>query len=199
MATIITDINDLDLTKSYTYADYLTWNFQERLEILKGRIFKMSPAPSRKHQEISIELTGIFYNYFKKTPCNVYVAPFDVRLKNFKKSTSDKEITTVLQPDICVICDKEKLDDRGCIGAPDLIIEILSPGNSKKEMDIKFDLYEENAVKEYWIVEPYQKSILIYTLQNDKYIGLKPIAEEGLVHSPLFPELSFNIEEIFRD
>ena len=199
MATIITDINDLDLTKSYTYADYLTWNFQERLEILKGRIFKMSPAPSRKHQEISIELTGIFYNYFKKTPCNVYVAPFDVRLKNFKKSTSDKEITTVLQPDICVICDKEKLDDRGCIGAPDLIIEILSPGNSKKEMDIKFDLYEENAVKEYWIVEPYQKSILIYTLQNDKYIGLKPIAEEGLVHSPLFPELSFNVEEIFRD
>lgn len=199
MTTIITDINDLDLTKSYTYADYLTWNFQERLEILKGKIFKMSPAPSRKHQEISIELTGIFYNYFKKTPCNVYVAPFDVRLKNFKKSTSDKEITTVLQPDICVICDKEKLDDRGCIGAPDLIIEILSPGNSKKEMDIKFDLYEENAVKEYWIVEPFQKSILIYTLQNDKYIGLKPIAEEGLVHSPLFPELSFNVEEIFRD
>ncbi|WP_269224291.1 Uma2 family endonuclease [Flavobacterium sp. IMCC34518] len=199
MATIITDINDLDLSKSYTYADYLTWNFQERLEILKGRIFKMSPAPSRKHQEISIELTGIFYNYFKKTPCNVYVAPFDVRLKNFKKSTSDKEITTVFQPDICVICDKEKLDDRGCIGAPDLIIEILSPGNSKKEMDIKFDLYEENGVKEYWIVEPYQKSILIYTLQNDKYIGLKPIAEEGLVNSPLFPELSFNVEEIFRD
>jgi Uma2 family endonuclease len=199
MATIITDINDLDLSKSYTYADYLTWNFQERLEILKGRIFKMSPAPSRKHQEISIELTGIFYNYFKKTPCNVYVAPFDVRLKNFKKSTLDKEITTVFQPDICVICDKEKLDDRGCIGAPDLIIEILSPGNSKKEMDIKFDLYEENGVKEYWIVEPFQKSILIYTLQNDKYIGLKPIAEEGLVHSPLFPELSFNVEEIFRD
>jgi Uma2 family endonuclease len=199
MATIITDINDLDLSKSYTYADYLTWNFQERLEILKGRIFKISPAQSRKHQEISIELTGIFYNYFKKTPCNVYAAPFDVRLKNFKKSTSDKEITTVFQPDICVICDKEKLDDRGCIGAPDLIIEILSPGNSKKEMDVKFDLYEENGVKEYWIVEPYQKSILIYTLQNDKYIGLKPIAEEGLVNSPLFPEMSFNVEEIFRD
>ena len=199
METIITDINSLDLSKSYTYADYLTWNFKERLEILKGKIFKMSPAPSRKHQEVLVELTGIFYNYFKKTPCNVYVAPFDVRLKNFKKSTSDQEITTVFQPDICVICDKEKLDDRGCIGAPDLIIEILSPGNSKKEMDIKFDLYEENGVKEYWIVEPYQKSILIYTLQKDTYIGLKPIAEEGLVHSPLFPELSFNVADIFID
>lgn len=199
MATIITDINDLDLTKSYTYADYLTWNFQERLEILKGKIFKMSPAPSRKHQEISFQLSLLFGNYFKNNLCNVYVAPFDVRLINYKKSTSNKEIITVFQPDICVICDKEKLDDRGCIGAPDLIIEILSPGNSKKEMDIKFDLYEENSVKEYWIVEPFQKSILIYTLQNEKYIGLKPIAEEGLVHSPLFPELIFNVEEIFRD
>lgn len=199
METIITDINDLDLTKSYTYADYLTWNFQERLEILKGRIFKMSPAPSRKHQRISKEISGIFYNYFKNKSCEFYVAPFDVRLINYKKSTADNQITTVFQPDICVICDKEKLDDRGCIGAPDLIVEILSPGNSKKEMDIKFDLYEENGVKEYWIVEPFQKSILIYTLQNDTYIGLKPIAEEGLVHSPLFPEMSFNVEEVFKD
>ncbi|MEM0577779.1 Uma2 family endonuclease [Flavobacterium polysaccharolyticum] len=199
METIITDINSLDLSKSYTYADYLTWNFKERLEILKGKIFKMSPAPSRKHQEVSFQLSLLFGNFFKATPCNVYYAPFDVRLKNFKRSTSDQEITTVVQPDICLICDKEKLDDRGCLGAPDLIIEILSPGNSKKEMDIKFDLYEENAVKEYWIVEPYQKSILIYTLQKDKYIGLKPIAEEGLVHSPLFPELSFNVADIFID
>ena len=199
MGTIITDINDLDLTKSYSYADYLSWNFQERLEILKGKIFKMSPAPSRKHQDISIQLTGIFYNYFNKTTCSVYAAPFDVRLKNYKKSTSNNEITTVFQPDICVVCDKDKLDERGCLGAPDLIIEILSPGNSKKVMDIKFDIYEENGVKEYWIVEPFQKSILIFTLQKDKYIGLKPIAEEGLVHSPLFPELSFNVEEIFRE
>ena len=198
MATI-TDINSLDLTKSYTYADYLTWDFQERLEILKGKIFKMSPAPNRKHQEISIQLTGKFYNYFNKTTCSVYAAPFDVRLKNYKKSTANNEITTVFQPDICVVCDKDKLDERGCLGSPDLIIEILSPGNSKKEMDIKFDIYEENGVKEYWIVEPLQKSILIYTLQNDKFIGLKPIAEEGFVHSPLFPELVFNIEEIFRE
>jgi len=198
MATI-NDINTLDLTKSYTYADYLTWDFQERLEILKGKIFKMSPAPSRIHQEVSLQLSLVFGNFFKKTPCNVYVAPFDVRLINYKKSTSDKEISTVFQPDICVICDKDKLDERGCLGAPDLIIEILSPGNSKKEMDIKFDLYEENSVKEYWIVEPFQKSILIYTMQNDKYIGLKPIAEEGLVISPLFPELSFNVAEVFID
>lgn len=198
MATI-TDINNLDLTKSYTYADYLTWNFQERLEILKGKIFKMSPAPSRKHQEISAKIFRKLDRYFENKSCNIYYAPFDVRLINYKKSTSDKEISTVFQPDICVICDKDKLDDRGCLGAPDLIIEILSPGNSKKEMDIKFDLYEENGVKEYWIVEPYQKSILIYTLQNDRYIGLKPIAEEGLVHSPLFPELSFNVEEVFME
>ena len=196
MATI-TDINSLDLTKSYTYADYLTWNFQERLELLKGKIFKMSPAPSRIHQEVSAKIFRKLDRYLENKTCNIYYAPFDVRLINYKKSTIDKEISTVFQPDICVICDKEKLDDRGCLGAPDLIIEILSPGNSKKEMDIKFDIYEENGVKEYWIVEPLQKSILIYTLQNEKYIGLKPIAEEGLVHSPLFPEMSFDVVDVF--
>ena len=194
---MITDINQLDLSKTYNYADYLTWNFKERLEILKGKIFKMSPAPSRRHQEVSFQMSLIFGNFFKKSTCNVYVAPFDVRLINYKKSSADKEISTVFQPDICVVSDKSKLDDRGCLGVPDLIIEILSPGNSKKEMDIKFDLYEENGVKEYWIVEPLQKSILIYTLQNNTYIGLKPLVEEGLVKSPLFPEMSFDVAEVF--
>ena len=194
---MITDINQLDLSKTYNYADYLTWNFKERLEILKGKIFKMSPAPSRRHQEVSFQMSLIFGNFFKKSTCNVYVAPFDVRLINYKKSSADKEISTVFQPDICVVCDKSKLDDRGCLGAPDLIIEILSPGNSKKEMDIKFHLYEENGVKEYWIVEPLQKSILIYTLHNNTYIGLKPLVEEGLAKSPLFPEMSFDIAEVF--
>ena len=196
MATI-TDIDSLDFSKSYTYADYLTWNFKERLEILKGKIFKMSPALSRRHQEISARIFIKLNRFFENKNCKIYYAPFDVRLINYKKSSADKEISTVFQPDICVVCDKSKLDDRGCLGAPDLIIEILSPGNSKKEMDIKFDLYEENGVKEYWIVEPLQKSILIYTLQNYTYIGLKPLVEEGLVKSPLFPEMSFDIAEVF--
>jgi Uma2 family endonuclease len=103
-----------------------------------------------------------------------------------------------VQPDLCIICDENKLDERGCIGSPDLVIEILSPGNSKKEMKYKFDLYQEAEVKEYWIVNPENKSLQIYQLQNEIYIGLHPLIEEDVIQSPLFPELDFVLEEIFN-
>src|SRR5436190_10181906 len=194
---MITNINDLDLNKTYSYADYLTWSFQKRLEILKGKIFKMSPAPSTAHQKISMKLTGILYNNFKNHSCNLFAAPFDVRLLDSKKSTADKDVFTVVQPDLCVICDENKLDKRGAFGAPDLVIEILSPGNSKKELKYKFDLYEEAGVLEYWIVDPTEKSILIYVLRDNQLIGLHPLIEEDHIRRPLFPKLDFVLEEIF--
>jgi|JI10StandDraft_1071094.scaffolds.fasta_scaffold59602_2 Uma2 family endonuclease len=199
MGKIITNIDQLDLNGSYTYADYLLWQFSERVELIKGKIFKMSPAPSRKHQVFSLRLTRFLDRYFEHKNCGLYVAPFDVRLINFKKSTDNNKVFSVVQPDICVICDTSKLDDKGCIGSPDLVVEILSPGNSKKEMGIKFDLYEENGVKEYWIVEPAENSIFVYTLQNGKYIGLKPFIEDQQMKSPLFPELNFEIKKVFED
>ncbi len=195
---VVTKLSDLDLNKTYSYADYLLWEFQERVELIKGRIFEMSPAPSRKHQIVSRILNRYLDRYFENHSCGLYYAPFDVRLVNFKKSTEDNKVFTVVQPDLCIVCDEEKLDDRGCIGAPDLVIEILSPGNSKKEMGIKFDLYEENGVKEYWIVEPAENSIFIYTLKDGKYSGLKPCIEGQTITSPLFPELDFEIEKIFQ-
>lgn len=195
----ITNINQLDFSKSYSFADYLTWKFQERIELIKGKIFQMSPAPNRFHQTISQNLNFKLFSYFQKQPCSVYAAPFDVRLINFKKSTDETQIKTVVQPDLCIICDRHKLDDKGCIGAPDLIVEILSPGNTDKEMGIKFDLYEENLVKEYWIIEPNDKTIFIYTLQNEKYIGLKPQTHLDKIKSPLFPDFTFEIAEIFKD
>ncbi len=198
MSTIINNINQLDLDGNYTYADYLLWHFNERVEIIKGKIFKMSPAPSRMHQDTSWLLARQIDKIFAKTKCNMYTAPFDVRLIDFKKSTEDNQITSVVQPDLCVVCDSNKLDDKGCIGAPDLIIEILSPGNSKREMTLKFDLYEENSVLEYWIVNQYDKTILIYVLQNGKYIGLKPFTEDCILESPTFPKLKFLINNIFR-
>lgn len=198
METIITNIKQLDLKGSYTYADYLLWQFKERVELIKGKILKMSPAPNSFHQEISFGLSGIFYNFFKNKQCKVYAAPFDVRLINFKESTSDNQITTVVQPDLCVICDRNKIDKKGCIGAPDLIIEILSPGNSKKEMDIKYDLYEENGVLEYWMVNPSEKTISIYVLQNGKYIGIKPLIEDSKLKSPTFPDLTFAVKKVFK-
>lgn len=112
----------------------------------------MSPAPNRIHQKVSGELFGRFYNYFEKHKCQLFHAPFDVRLPDSKKTTEDKSIFTVIQLDLCIICDESKLDDRCGIGAPDLIVEILSPGNTTREMKNKFRLYEEAGVLEYWLV-----------------------------------------------
>ena len=195
---MITNINQLDLDKIYSYADYLTWKFQDRLELIKGKISKMSPAPSTFHQKVSMNLTGILWNEFKNHPCKLFSAPCDVRLLDKKKSTLDKDVFTVVQPDLCVICDEDKLDARGAFGAPDLVIEILSPGNSNKEMKYKYDLYQEAGVLEYWMVNPQDKTLFIYILKEDQFIGLHPLIEEDVINSPLFPQLNFVLEEIFR-
>ncbi|WP_116787690.1 Uma2 family endonuclease [Flavobacterium psychrotrophum] len=194
----ITDISQLDMDKTYSYADYLTWKFQDRLELLKGKIFKMSPAPGRTHQTIVGRFHIELAKYFAKGKCQLYLSPFDVRMLNRKKSTPDKEVYTVVQPDLCVVCSEDKLDERGCNGAPDLVIEILSPGNSKKELGIKFDLYEEAGVLEYWIVEPAEKTVFVYSLVNGKLSGQRPLTEDDLIKSPLFPQLDFSIAEIFE-
>jgi len=198
MGKIITNIKQLDLKGSYTYADYLLWQFNERVELIRGKILKISLAPSSYHQEISWNLTREIDRFFRKSTCKMFAAPFDVRLVKVKESTEDHQITTVVQPDLCVVCDKNKIDEKGCIGAPDLIIEILSPGNSKREMDIKYDLYEENGVREYWIVNPAEQSIAIYVLQNGKYIGIKPLIIDSKLQSPSFEGLSFAVKKIFK-
>lgn len=195
---MITDINELDLNKTYSYADYLTWQFQEKLELIKGKIFKMSPAPSTNHQRISRKLTGFMIYAFKNHSCELFIAPFDVRLLDKKKSALDKEIHTVVQPDLCVICDEAKIDERGGIGAPYLVIEILSPGNSNNEMKYKFDLYQEAGVLEYWIVNPGDKTFFIYVLKDNQFIGMHPLIEEDTIQSKLFPQLDFKLESIFN-
>lgn len=192
---IITDINQLDLNGTYSYADYLFWRLKERVELFKGKIFKMSPAPNVKHQKVSRNLTIDLGNIFKNQKCQLFPAPFDVRI--LKQNTEDKEVFTVVQPDLCIICDSEKLDERGCIGAPDLIIEILSPGNSKKEMKLKFNLYEEAGVREYWIVDPNQESVLINVLENGKYITQNPIVDDE-VRSIIFPNVKVHTDDIFN-
>ena len=194
----ILSLDQLDLSKRYSYADYFRWKFQERVELIKGFIYKMSPAPSPKHQSVSGSLFLQLGAFFKGKQCKLFAAPFDVRLPDSKKQNDDEVVYTVIQPDICVICDHEKIDNRGCVGAPDLVIEILSPGNTKKEMGVKFDLYEENGVKEYWMVEPSEKVIYVYVLKNDKFIGLKPFTEDDEISPALFPDLKFGVKEIFE-
>jgi len=125
----------------------------------------MTPAPSVKHQMISSNLNRIFSNYLIKKTCEIFCAPFDVRLpKNGQKER--KNVYTVVQPDICIICDPEKLDDKGCIGPPDMIIEITSPNNSKHDVKVKYQLYEKHGVREYWIVFPYEQTLIVNILDE---------------------------------
>ncbi len=187
---------DLDMTKVYTYADYYKWKFEERVELIKGHIFKMSPAPNRLHQELVGKLHIKLGIYLHKNPCKLYVAPFDVRLP--RKSKEDKDIITVLQPDLCVICDPSKLDTRGCIGAPDIVVEVLSPSNNKKELRNKHEAYEEAGVKEYWVVLPYEKTMLIYTLVDDKFSTSGLLASGDIVTSAVLPGFSLDLAELFE-
>lgn len=175
----------------------MTWRFKEAVEPIKGKLFILSPAPASWHQKVVGNLHGHIWNYFQKEKCTVYLAPFDVRL--VKHKASDKEISTVVQPDICVICDEAKIDERGCIGAPDLIIEILSPYTAKKDMNEKFNLYEENGVNEYWVVFPDTKAINQYFLKEDKYEFIDPLFMGQNITSMVFPQLSIELKDIFRN
>ncbi|MGY4675086.1 Uma2 family endonuclease [Ursidibacter arcticus] len=190
--SVITSLEQLDLNRSYSYSDYLLWQLKERVEIIKGKILAMSPAPNRLHQNISLKLTGHLLKVFPSDKCKLYVAPFDVRFPD-----ENGNIKTVVQPDLCVICDPNKLDEQGCIGAPDLIIEILSPGNSKREMKDKYELYQEQGVSEYWVVRPEERNIHIYLLENGRYIGIAPVVEDEIITSVKFPALSFSTEGLY--
>jgi Uma2 family endonuclease len=194
----ITDIAQLDLNGSYTYADYLLWQFQERLELIKGHIFKMA-APNPAHQRTVTRLLREISIFLKAKKCDVFVAPFDVRLVNARKSTPNNEVITVVQPDICIICDPTKIDKRGCIGAPDLIIEILSTGTAKKDLNDKYTLYEENGVREYWIVHPNDGIVTVFDLnEQQKYQLRKIYSSEEQVAVGIFDNFYVNLPDVFE-
>jgi len=198
---MIQDVSVLDVNKFYTYADYLTWQVQERFELIKGRLFKMSPAPLRYHQEISRNLIRLFSGYLYKKPCKVFYAPFDVRLPQPQQGThKDKEVDTVVQPDIVVVCDPSKLDRRGCVGAPDLIIEILSPSTAAKDVKDKFHLYEEAGVREYWIVIPGEALLEVFILDKQGKYQLGSIySRDDTVNVGIFDDFSIDLREIFEE
>jgi Uma2 family endonuclease len=180
---------------SYTYADYKEWELDEgeRYELINGEAYAMS-APSTKHQAILMELSSQFHAYLRGKTCRVFPAPFDVRLF-YKKDESDN---TVVQPDISVICDKGKLAPEGCRGAPDLIVEILSPSNSAIEMQQKLELYREAGVKEYWVIEPENNILTVYNLQKD-IIYTKTYKSSDTVTVSIFPELKIELEQVFAE
>ncbi len=192
---------NLDLTKRYTFADYLTWFDDKRRELWNGFIKIMSPAPSTFHQQISRELFGKMYGFFttNKNNCQLFHAPFDVRFpKNGEKS--DKKIYTVVQPDIVIICDKNKLDKKGCIGAPDFIAEIISPSTAKIDMEDKYQLYEKEGVKEYWLVFPHEKIIQSFILKDKKYQKNGTYEKGDKIPVNIFNnDLKIELNDIFED
>lgn len=159
----------IDPVKTYTYKDYLTYAEGEKIEIIDGQVINMSPAPTRIHQKIITEILGELRNYIKsnKGQCEIYPAPFDVILKNDDDDLLNSK--NIVQPDISVICDKNKLTDKGCTGSPDMIVEVISQYNPSNDYIKKLNLYEKYKVKEYWIVNPIRKNILVYTLTNTGY------------------------------
>lgn len=146
----------------YTYGDYFGWDDGQRWELIDGVAYLMSPAPSRRHQWMLMELSRQVANYLVGRTCEVYVAPFDVRLP--EAGEADEEVRTVVQPDLVVVCEPAKLDERGCRGAPDLAVEILSPSSSVHDLKRKLPLYERTGVRELWIVHPAERVVQAYRL-----------------------------------
>ena len=157
-------------------------------------------APNITHQRISGNVYFILRNHLQNNTCDLFTAPFDVRLLLPSHKKKDNKIDTVVQPDLCVICDENKLDKQGCVGAPDLIVEILSPGNSRREMRDKFELYEEAGVLEYWIIDPERRAVFVYILDEKMHkFGAKlPIlTDEDVLTSTLFEGLEVDLREVF--
>ncbi|MEA1910270.1 MAG: Uma2 family endonuclease [Spirochaetota bacterium] len=187
------------LNSKFTYKDYLSWtNDKERWELIEGDAYDMSPAPTRWHQSLSSFLHITIGKYLDNNDCQIFAAPFDVRLPGGFKADSDVE--TVVQPDISVFCDKKKLDDRGGNGAPDLIIEILSPSTASKDLKEKFFLYEKVGVREYWIVDPSNKTLTAFILgEKGRYVRGVVYAGEDVLKTDLFEGLEIRMEEVFTE
>ena len=196
----ITDIAQLDPNGTYSYADYLTWQFTEVVELLRGKIMRRMSAPTDKHQEVVGALHFKFFEHLRRQPCQVRVAPYDVRLPK-RGTTADQAIHTVVQPDICVICDPGKIESRGCLGPPDLIIEVTSPRTAARDWKQKLDLYEESGVAEYWIVLPKDQGISVFVL--DEATGRYRLAGEyagpGPIACATLPGLALDWADIFTE
>jgi Uma2 family endonuclease len=190
-------VEEPDASYSYSYADYLQWKFKERLELIRGSIYKLS-APSANHQLVTLELAKNLAIYLEAQPCHVFVAPFDVRLPRPGK-TADKLVKTVVQPDICVVCDKNKIDSRGACGAPDLVVEVFSSGNSRHDGRTKFELYEEAGVLEYWLISPEDEIIYVFLLDENKKLNSGKVYFPGdTISSVAVTGFTADVEQIFK-
>ncbi len=184
-----------NLSRKFTYKDYLNWSDEERWEIINGIPYNLTPAPSTQHQQIITRLIALFYNALKDSPCQVFGAPFDVRLPE----QDSEDIFTVVQPDLAIICDRNKLDSRGCFGSPDLIIEVTSPSTLRRDIKDKFHLYEKAGVGQYWIIYPDQKTIVVFSLNEEGKYGRPDVyCETDTILAKTNKPVSIDLAEIFN-
>ena len=183
------------LEEQFTYGDYRIWPDDERWELIDGVAYDMSPAPGFRHQLVSSELVTLFGTHLRNSPCRVLAAPFDVRLP--QGDEADDDIDTVVQPDIVVVCDRNKLDEKGCRGAPDLVIEILSLHTAHKDLNEKFLLYERAGVKEYWIVHSLDRTVIVFRRDSDSFGLSAMFAGEDRIEVPLLGELVVDLNLVF--
>lgn len=191
----ISKVAEMNLLGLYSYGNPFRWKSEERIELIRGEVFRMSPVNSLTHQRWCGFIFVKLYDYLSDKIGEVFMAPFDIRLPD--RSNMDEDIFTVVQPDIVVVCDPKKLDEKGCLGAPDVVIEILSEGNNWRELIDKFKVYEEAGIKEYWVVNPARKYFSIYKL--DKYHryktdGVNRCNEEML--SSVFPDFKLDLKDL---
>jgi len=177
--------------KLYTYSDYITWDDDKRWELIDGVPYMMS-APTRMHQNISRNLFRQFDRFLENKPCEVYYAPFDVRLN------ADTLDDTVVQPDLLIVCDNTKLDDAGCKGSPDMVVEILSPSTARYDRNTKFNAYLKSGIREYWIIDPETKSLAQHILKDSNYIT-HPYTDEETAPVHVLEGCTINLSKVFEE
>ena len=181
----------------YTLADALAWDEQDRIELIDGYPVMMAP-PTRAHQKISGELFGQLRDYLKGKKCEVYHAPFAVRPFERDGELPD-DVDTLVEPDISVICDPSKLDDTGCKGAPDLVMEILSPSTKRHDRFTKFNLYQRAGVREYWIVDPDDKTVQVFVLEDGHYTAKDFGAVGDAVRVNVLEDCTIDLSQVFPE
>ena len=182
----------------YTYADYYSWDDDKRWELIDGVAYAMA-APTAAHQRISRELISQFHGFLRGKPCEVFSAPFDVRLFANQDDETDESDDTVVQPDLLVVCDSSKLSDgRSCKGAPDLVVEILSPSTASRDRIVKLQKYLEAGVREYWIVDPNAQTVRVFLLKDGKFTRRK-YGETDIVPVTVLPGLTINLPDVFAE
>ena len=193
------DINEPSVSydKIYTYTDYLNFDFEYMVELIRGNIYKMTPAPNTKHQRISNKLSFQLNLSLRKSQCELIVAPIDIVLPIENRKNGKEH--TVVQPDLCVFCDLSIIKKKAVFGPPTLVVEILSPHTKKKDIQLKYEIYEEAGVEEYWVIMPDEELLEQFVLENGKYQRIQTYTREDSVEARAVKGLSVDLDEVFID